>query len=308
MASLFVIGNGFDIAHGIKSNYSDFRGYLIKTHQGVKVGDDYVPPVPEPTLLSEYYDENEVVEYIIYVINRHTTEEWSELESCLGEKIFPTLRSEMREIYIDEEEKEIHQAVCYNQDTSRSLRNVILKLKEFFYKWVNTTLSNLSDIKSDSEKNNILKKGKSYYLNFNYTNTLEKVYDIPDSRICHIHGKCGDPIEKNYFGHSNIIEPQEDPVYWGCEDDFFKLKELLRKDVEFALYSNQSFFDKLKGVDKIYPYGFSFSETDDIYTEKLISLFPDAQWYFNKYDYEEKNEVIKKMRQRVHISEDKPVW
>ena len=61
MASLFVIGNGFDIAHGIKSNYSDFRGYLIKTHQGVKVGDDYVPPVPEPTLLSEYYDENEVV-------------------------------------------------------------------------------------------------------------------------------------------------------------------------------------------------------------------------------------------------------
>ena len=61
MASLFVIGNGFDIAHGIKSNYSDFRGYLIKTHQGVKVGDDYVPPVPEPTLLSEYYDENDYI-------------------------------------------------------------------------------------------------------------------------------------------------------------------------------------------------------------------------------------------------------
>ena len=29
MTKLFIIGNGFDLAHGMKTRYSDFRDYLI---------------------------------------------------------------------------------------------------------------------------------------------------------------------------------------------------------------------------------------------------------------------------------------
>ncbi len=33
--SLFIAGNGFDIAHGIPSKYSEFRKYLIKKYPEV---------------------------------------------------------------------------------------------------------------------------------------------------------------------------------------------------------------------------------------------------------------------------------
>ena len=32
MTNLFIIGNGFDISHGMKTKYSDFRNYLIKKY------------------------------------------------------------------------------------------------------------------------------------------------------------------------------------------------------------------------------------------------------------------------------------
>lgn len=30
MSSLFIVGNGFDIAHGIPTKYSDFRMFIIR--------------------------------------------------------------------------------------------------------------------------------------------------------------------------------------------------------------------------------------------------------------------------------------
>ena len=32
MSSLFIIGNGFDIAHGIPTKYSDFREFILKMY------------------------------------------------------------------------------------------------------------------------------------------------------------------------------------------------------------------------------------------------------------------------------------
>lgn len=32
ISSLFIVGNGFDIAHGIQTKYSDFRSIIIKMY------------------------------------------------------------------------------------------------------------------------------------------------------------------------------------------------------------------------------------------------------------------------------------
>lgn len=46
MSNLFIIGNGFDIAHGLPTKYADFKKYLsdrIKINQGIKDNDeDYI--------------------------------------------------------------------------------------------------------------------------------------------------------------------------------------------------------------------------------------------------------------------------
>lgn len=32
MATLFIIGNGFDLAHGMPTQYSDFRKFIVETY------------------------------------------------------------------------------------------------------------------------------------------------------------------------------------------------------------------------------------------------------------------------------------
>ena len=41
MSSLFIIGNGFDIAHGIPTKYRDFREFIIKSYpEAIKYRDE----------------------------------------------------------------------------------------------------------------------------------------------------------------------------------------------------------------------------------------------------------------------------
>lgn len=54
MSNLFIIGNGFDIAHGLPTKYADFKKYLsdrIKINQGIKDNDeDYIKITEIPSL------------------------------------------------------------------------------------------------------------------------------------------------------------------------------------------------------------------------------------------------------------------
>ncbi|MBO4594898.1 MAG: hypothetical protein J5697_04280 [Clostridia bacterium] len=44
------------------------------------------------------------------------------------------------------------------------------------------------------------------FLTFNYTKTLEKIYSINESSVCHIHGTVNQDI---YFGHGDCDNPYE---------------------------------------------------------------------------------------------------
>lgn len=44
MNSLFVIGNGFDLAHGIKTSYEDFHQYLNDDNYPDALFDGYITP------------------------------------------------------------------------------------------------------------------------------------------------------------------------------------------------------------------------------------------------------------------------
>lgn len=81
----------------------------------------------------------------------------------------------------------------------------------------------------------------SLFLNFNYTRTIEQVYGIKASDICHIHGEVSSRTEGIYFGNGD--------------------------DEEF-----EGFFDRLSKVNKIYSYGFSFSEVDMPYIEEIAKI------------------------------------
>ena len=75
MSNLFIIGNGFDLSHGIKSSYKDFREYLKRK---------YAPTEHEiydiPTInLEHIYDYSDIADFWFNVFDI----EWSKFEDSL---------------------------------------------------------------------------------------------------------------------------------------------------------------------------------------------------------------------------------
>ena len=80
--------------------------------------------------------------------------------------------------------------------------------------------------------------------------------------------------------------------YIGAENVLDEIQNNLRKDTVGALQQHLKFFNKIKGeVDKVFTYGFSFSEVDRIYIREICKRLPDnAVWYLNDYDDSDKRE------------------
>ncbi|WP_375104117.1 AbiH family protein [Paenibacillus sp. RS8] len=70
MNSLFIIGNGFDLAHGMKTSYEDFHEYLKENYPATKVSfGGYVPKSTTMPDGGESYDDDEVVGLLFEVIS-----------------------------------------------------------------------------------------------------------------------------------------------------------------------------------------------------------------------------------------------
>lgn len=76
------------------------------------------------------------------------------------------------------------------------------------------------------------------------------------------------------------------------------MKRELRKNTNQAVADNINFFRKLSGINKIYSYGFSFSDVDMIYLKEL-SRYVDAKkvrWYFNQFDWKNNIQNVEKVK------------
>ena len=160
----------------------------------------------------------------------------------------------------------------------------------------------------------------SIFLTFNYTKTLEDIYEIDAKRIYHIHGVIDDK-DSMEFGHGlgveeldNMLKSQEpriDEVWNKNLNRMIRLqivtpkhKELaafstiesivsLKKDVEKCIEKNKRFFNEILDVERIYVYGFSFSSIDMPYLEKIIRRTKtQTHWVISWYSQDDKRRRI----------------
>ena len=315
MKKLFIIGNGFDCyAHRykngepMKTKYSDFRDYIVAQYPDVK----FKHGVPEVALTYDHhdydYDEDEIIGYIIQVLDNCQGEKWSTLEEAIGTDIFSVFSYEFLDVDIDEEkDNEIFRLINANQSISIDIENAFCKLKELFEEWVSKSLGTIdySCIEKknsfeeilvgnpDVDKNDDIER---LYLTFNYTETLEKVYRIDGKKVTHIHGKVGKEI---YFGHGNT-RPLDSIGAWGAEDSLESIRKYFLKDTNSAIITNGKFFSKLRDVTEIYSYGFSFSEVDMVYINEICkNIIPqNVTWYFNSYDTEHNTDLLELIKNK----------
>lgn len=155
---LYIIGNGFDLAHGMPTKFDpDFKNIACK---------------------NELYDFWEM--YTIY-----GDEIWSDFENLLAHPDFNNLE----EIFYGYEPD-------YLSDRESDRDGIILQAEvngnlqyelEMFADNAEKSLNEV-DIKPEVKK---IVSLSGLYITFNYTHTLEKIYQIPESQILHIHGEVG---------------------------------------------------------------------------------------------------------------------
>ena len=303
MTKLFIIGNGFDSAHRLKTSYENFKGYLTSNCSGINLEQLIVPEAISEADGGITYDENEVISMLFYLLNqaeRNTEQwqakiksgkkkwfdevEWGEVETSLGRLDFDEVFEWYDDILDDDGDIDLFKTANRNSDRASQLTIPTLTIQSLFTAWINTI--NLDSAKPKEEFQKLV-NNQDYFLTFNYTETLEKLYEIKEDNICHIHGKQNTEI---FFGHGNLNDYTEYYMqnHIGSEDSLNNINDQLRKKTDIALENNQEFFDNLEEVDikEVYSYGFSFSEVDEIYLEEICNRTntENVIWYFNDYD------------------------
>lgn len=257
MGKLYIIGNGFDIAHEIKSSYWNFRRFMETSW----VYDDLV------YMLEDFYDDTEV-------------DLWSEFERALGlisgENIYKTTKADVDKD--DEIEREFRQHQDLMHWNTSSIRE---NLADAFSKWTaQISLNGVEPIYNLAPN--------SLFLTFNYTETLEKVYGKPDNDVLHIHGGQKNPV----FGHGK--EKYDNP--WPPEQEAFVItdeavdyaKDLFKefvKPVDDIIRQHEGYFNSLKGnIDEVIIIGHSLGDVDLPYLKKIQDVAAPAKWtdYFHR--------------------------
>ena len=240
---LFIIGNGFDLAHGIKSGYWHFKEWLINNGKDSLVG-----------LMDIFFsNERDVWSSIEQALGEYDEE--SILEYCKPDKEFDFDHSLSASARIEDSPMAIFQPV-------------LDEFRDAFRDWVNSI-----DISGAGKAYKLYMSSR--YLSFNYTDTLETVYGIPENQIVHIHGSRLDNDEY-IIGHNNYRNPSS---IWDNDGLIFEQQaheniitwmNEFTKQYSKNIANHSSFFDSLEGIKQIFVIGHSLSKVDWPYFEEII--------------------------------------
>lgn len=267
---LYIIGNGFDIAHGIQSKYDSFRDFLINNYpdyySSIMFGYNYAKE-----LWKDF--ENELPLCAIYI-----EENGLQMGKEMSEKLDYDSMDDMGiGIWLDEQYKFLNELPKYLRLWIESIDTS----KKMFYK-------------IDKE---------SKFLTFNYTDTLERVYSINPNNIKHIHGYVRNKIEELVIGHCNrkiisdALKMKRENEKYFCDFAISTYNLILKycnnilKKTDKIIEKNAEFFENLSDIDEVVVIGHSLGKVDFPYFNKVInSIGENTIW--NVYYYESSDEKI----------------
>lgn len=183
---LFILGNGFDIAHNMKTSYCDFEEFVMQNYSDKK------------HLYDNQYEVNNL---------------WSNFEANLAKLDIDYLLGRITGIFeLDGDENDIVDIRSDGWFSDVITKNLVSadELKYIFQKWVESIEIPTQPSK---RKYDITDNQECLYINFNYTTVLEKLYKINERNILYIHGSAEKGIGSIIVGHGSPDFYAEMPVY-----------------------------------------------------------------------------------------------
>ena len=284
MKILYVIGNGFDLHHDINCSYSDFKEWLGEHDRSFLLKMDVIYGCCDGKWWCDFENnlgEIDVMEYA----QRVAFENGVDLSSDHCDRMWSDAQIEV----------ENEMGYLYSA------------LQGYFEKWV--TQLNAPNV----QKRVYLEIQEASFLSFNYTQTLEDIYNVKPEQVLHIHGVAGNG-ERLIIGHRfskkqlKDLYPTPYDLYkqgkideetvssydvhdeWAWDEAFSQVASM-QKPVKQLIQDHQNFFGAIKGALKVCAYGLSFSEVDLPYLKEVIAMAPLAKWEISYYSENDEERV-----------------
>ncbi|MED4811999.1 bacteriophage abortive infection AbiH family protein [Bacillus atrophaeus] len=287
--NLFIIGNGFDLAHGLPTRYWDFRMFL-KEHYGIFLKD----------FEEKYYLWGKELKKLL----------WNDFEFNLANLEEDMLFEQMyqsTDLGLESGNVGIEDTLRYYfEDEFKYIEKLTTYLKEWIEE-VNQELDCLNKRTSFIQESN-----QDIFINFNYTTTLEDVYDIPRRNVLHIHGVVDSEVDL-VLGHSNSdrityffekcrefqnqFDEQSAPIYNVLAEYCSKTYKDVNK------YIHQLFSLNFDYIEKVMIIGHSLSTVDLLYFKEIKeSIGEEVEW--NIYYYCENDiDILREQIKEIGVNE-----
>jgi hypothetical protein len=279
MSTLYIIGNGFDLYHKIDTNYSSFGLFLQRKYPEFYFQITKYLFLPE---LDEYYKES------------LTSPLWSDFESSFTRLDLQELLDEFSDYSASPSDKNFTDGEwnAYAYEIKKIVELLTDKLLGFFKEFINNI-----EFPESSSPNHLKIDHKAKFISFNYTDTLERFYNIKRGRILYIHGKAEQngsdlilghginplDLEDKRFNPPDNLKPKEVEIWkqfnlpeydhsyiLGVEEANSYFSRSF-KDCNRIIRDNKVFFDSLSEIFTIYILGHSLSSVDIQYFNKVAS-------------------------------------
>lgn len=165
---LIICGNGFDMHHSLNTSYSSYKKHLH---------------LKAPWVLEKY-------EKFPWLSEKVENDLWKDVEQSL-ELDFPKMINHYQANYNDPDGE-----IEYETDFENWTRFVFSFTGDEFYKWISSV--EISTVKKDRTIESLFRD--AVFVTFNYTDTIERLYQIPSDRVLHLHGELRRVADDNCFG------------------------------------------------------------------------------------------------------------
>ena len=301
--TLYIIGNGFDLHHKLDTWYSTYGIFLKNNHPDIY------------DVFIEYYGFGDLDEDDEESLKDPL---WCQFEASLAQMDGDLLL-----------ENHVEHVPNYSSDDFRDrdrydiqiyIENIVdkatLKMRQTFEEFIDSVVyPNISDLDIiDIHKDSI-------FLTFNYTDTLERYYNVNRNKIEYIHNKSGEG-DGLILGHginpAEFEEQEEQPptdpeeyerwVEWKSDQYDYSIergKDEVRsyfqksfKPSQDVISQNITFFDKINDYKTIYVLGHSLADVDRAYFDKVVaSVSLKAVWVVTYFRSTEKKARKNRMKE-----------
>ena len=282
---LYIIGNGFDLHHNLKTSYYNFRDYL-KNHN------------------REIYDLLE--QYVCC-----SDDLWGDFEESLAkldtDELYCDNSNLLRNIEIGDISEDYYDPYEFSNEMERIYDKLTIELIEAFKDFIYEAMS-VDDLEILKHKIDIDINAR--FLCFNYTDTLERIYHIQYNNINYIHNSIKESSEDIILGHSIdpskfILKIKDNDYYKPYDEGRLILNEYfetMHKPTDKIIEKNRSYFNSLSHIDKVYVFGHSISKVDIPYFEKIVQIINrNVEWVVSYYE-EEEIETFKNTLKNIGVS------